>query len=28
MECPKVLAQWKTYAKRKFTTVEVLDSLE
>jgi serine/threonine protein kinase len=28
MECPKVLAQWKTYTKRKLSTVEVLDTLE
>lgn len=28
MECPKVLAQWKTYTKKKLTTYEVLDTLE
>ncbi len=28
MECPKVLAQWKTLTKKKMTTDEVLETLE
>lgn len=28
MECPQVLAQWKTFTKRKHTIIETLDVLE
>jgi len=28
MECPKVLAQWRTFIKKKTTTDEVLETIE